>query len=264
MVSPFTLSAWVSRAVRKITGTRRPSRRSRATTSNPSVSGSITSSTTRSNGRSLASRSAPAPFSAVVTSKPRNRSEAATASRRNGSSSTTSNSPWPGGRLAAASVITVLLALTGHLTTLTPASGERSMRVWCERWRIPRCGGVPGTHTELTRNTSSALRSAAHDWFPARRYHPSQRDQDHERDHFFGSQGRPAGRNHPGRPPTALGGRGGDRPRGGRCGGRRGGRCVQGLGLARAGGGRNRVPYLGRDRDPADAGRAEFAERHAR
>src|SRR5215831_20706460 len=33
---------------------------------------------------------------------------------------------------------------------------------------------VPGTHTELTRNTRSALRSAAHDWFPARRHHPSQ------------------------------------------------------------------------------------------
>src|SRR5689334_21652533 len=31
-----------------------------------------------------------------------------------------------------------------------------------------------GTHTELTCNTRSALMSAAHDWFPARRHHPSQ------------------------------------------------------------------------------------------
>src|SRR5215469_7992323 len=92
---------------------------------------------------------------------------------------------------------------------------------------------------------------------------PIARDNDNERDHFFGPQGRPAGRNRPGQQAPLGGRRGSDRRRGGRCGGRRGGRCVQTLGLIRAGGGRERVPHLGRDRDAADADRAEFAVRHA-
>src|SRR5712671_6284275 len=83
MVSPVTLSSWVSLAVRKITGTRFPSRRSLRTISNPSTSGSSTSRMSRSKGVARASRSASVPFSATATSKPRKRSEAATAPRRN-------------------------------------------------------------------------------------------------------------------------------------------------------------------------------------
>ena len=68
----MTVSDEVSLAVRKMTGTSFPPDRSLRHTSNPSRSGSITSSTIRS-GRSVsACRSASLPVAAVVTAQPWN------------------------------------------------------------------------------------------------------------------------------------------------------------------------------------------------
>ncbi len=87
----MTRSCTLSRAVRKITGTRGPPARIRRTTSKPSQSGIITSSRMRSGLAAAAARSASAPLTAVSTSKPANRSVPASSSRIVGSSSTTSS-----------------------------------------------------------------------------------------------------------------------------------------------------------------------------
>ncbi len=86
----MTVSDEVSRAVRKITGTSLPAARSRRQTSNPSRSGSITSSTIRSGRDASACRSASFPLDAAVTAQPWNFSATCTSSRMFGSSSTTS------------------------------------------------------------------------------------------------------------------------------------------------------------------------------
>ena len=84
------MSDEVSRAVRKITGTSLPAALSLRHTSNPSRSGSITSSTIRSGRSASAWRSASFPLAAVATAQPWNFSATWTSSRMFGSSSTTS------------------------------------------------------------------------------------------------------------------------------------------------------------------------------
>ncbi len=72
MARPVTVSEEVSRAVRKITGTSLPAARRRRHTSNPSMSGSITSRTMRSGWLASARRRASLPVAAVVTEQPWN------------------------------------------------------------------------------------------------------------------------------------------------------------------------------------------------
>jgi hypothetical protein len=67
-MNPVTRSSSASRAVRKMTGTKSPSARRRRQTSKPSMSGSMTSSTTTSGGVREADSSAAMPVCAVATS----------------------------------------------------------------------------------------------------------------------------------------------------------------------------------------------------
>jgi hypothetical protein len=90
MANPLTRSGTSSRAVSKITGTSQPPERIRRSASNPSPSGIITSSRTRSGRDDAAARTAPAPLAAVTTSNPARRSDPDSSSRIVASSSTTS------------------------------------------------------------------------------------------------------------------------------------------------------------------------------
>ena len=78
-----------------MTGTSGPDDRILRTTSNPSPSGIITSSRTRSGLDAVATRSASAPLVAVITSNPANRSDPDSSSRIVSSSSTTSSRASP-------------------------------------------------------------------------------------------------------------------------------------------------------------------------
>src|SRR5580698_4993042 len=90
MSKPLTRSGTSSLAVRKITGTSQPPERIRRSVSNPSPSGIITSSRTRSGRDDAAARTAAAPLAAITTSNPASRSDPDNSSRIVGSSSTTS------------------------------------------------------------------------------------------------------------------------------------------------------------------------------